>query len=327
MTHRQTPPGIARPRGKAPIALIAILAVVAIAVVLFFVLRGGGGGAAAKLASAHIPAEAEFVGGVDVQGVLGSEMLKSMMADKGVSLETVTAELAKHGIKLEDIKTVAFGATLGSGDVPRQFVAVGQGTFDGSALKAAIEGAKLAEAAATEGMAMPLTFDQIEVIDPQTVVMGTADFVKKSLGIASGAEQSIDTRPELKDLRAAIDQGASLWMAGPVPEGVGALGALGMMGGGGLGKPTHFAISANVGADIKVRVAIHFASGDAGAVASKVGQLLSFASAMAKGPEADVLSSLDISGSGQVLTASVTLSKAFIAEAAKKGGGGFGLPF
>ncbi|TNF25303.1 MAG: hypothetical protein EP329_23375 [Deltaproteobacteria bacterium] len=309
-----------RPRGKAPIALIAILAVVVIAVVLFLVLRGGGGGgAAAQLASAHIPAEADYVGGVDVQGVLKSDLFKSALADAGLSLDAVDKQLAEQGIKLTDLKTLAFGAIQGEGGVPSGVIAIGNGAFDATKVKGAITSAKMAELAAMGEM--PVRFEEIEVIDPQTVVLGSGDLVKKSMGIASGASKSVDSREELKALRASVDQGATFWFAGPVPKGMERMGGLGMLGGGDLGEPTHIAVSANIGSKIDVRLAIRFASGDAGAAASQLDSMLGLAAGMAEGPEADLLSSLDISGSGQVMTVSVTLTKDFIEKAAKGGGG------
>jgi len=319
-----------RPRGKAPVALIAIIAVVAIAVVLFFLLRGGGGGAAADLASAHIPAEADYVGGVDVQGMLKSDLVKGLLTENGMSIDAVSAKLAEQGIKLEDLKTLAFGAVLGEGGVPSGIIAVGKGTFDATKVKGAIDGAKMAELAAMGDM--PVKFEQIEVADPQTVVLGSGDLVAKSMGIAGGSSKSVDSREELKALRAAIDQGATFWFAGPVPAGMGGMGGLsglGMLAGPGndLGDPTHIAVSANIGSTLDVRLAVRFSSGDVGAVASQMDSALGMMSGLMSGPEAELLDSLDISGSGQVLTISASLSKDLIEKAAKGELGGMGLPF
>ncbi|PKN58666.1 MAG: hypothetical protein CVU56_04310 [Deltaproteobacteria bacterium HGW-Deltaproteobacteria-14] len=310
-----------RPRGNGPFALLAVAAVAAAPL---FALGGcGGGGAAAKLASAHVPAEADYVGGVDVQGALKSDMLKGLLSDQGMSIDVLTKGLSEKGIKLDELKTIAFGAVKGEGGVPKDLLLIGSGSFDATALKSAIDGAKMAELAATGDI--PVKFQQIEIVNPTTVVMGSGDLVKRSMGVASGANKSIDTRTELKELRGAVDEGATVWFAGPVPDGMDRMGGLGMMGGADLGKPTHFAVSADIGSSVKIKLAIRFASGDAGAVASQMDAALGMASGLMSGPEADVLSSLDISGSGQVLKASVTLSKDFLEKAAK--GGGLGLPF
>lgn len=313
-----------RPRGNAPFTRIALLAVAAVAAPLFALGACGGGGAASKLATAHIPATVDYVGGIDVKGALESDMLKGLLNDQGMSVDMLTKALSDKGIKLSELNTLAFGAIKGDGGAPKDVLVIGSGSFDATALKSAIDGAKMAELAAAGDM--PINFQQIEIVNPTTVVMGSGDLVKQSMGVGSGATKSVDTREELKDLRGAVDESATVWFTGPVPAGMdGMAGGLGMMGGSDLGKPTHFAFSADIGSNIKVRVAIRFASGDAGAVASQMDSALGLMSGMMSGPEADVLSSLDISGSGQILKASVSLSKDFLDKAAK--GEGLGLPF
>jgi len=314
-----------RPRGGAAVAIIAVLVVAAVAFAIYwFVLRGGGGGAASALASASIPAEAEYVGGIDVPTILKSDLLKSLAESQGMKIDDLKAQLAAKGLKLEDVQTVAFGALRDAEGLPSQLVAVGKGTFDANALKVAMNAARGAEAAALGGLPVPI--DQVEVVDPQTVVVGTADFVAKSVAVNKGTGKSIDDRAELKEVRGAIDQGAAFWAAGPVPPSAGrGFKGLSRMGVD-LGAPTHFAVSADIDSQMKIRFAIRFDSGDAGAAASTLGGMLSMVRGMAQGPEAEVLKSLEVSGSGQVLTASITVDKAFLEQAASKKGG-FGLPF
>lgn len=312
-----------RPRGGAAVIIIVLLVVAAAAfAVYWFGFRSSA--PTAKLAATHIPAEVDWVGGVDVKSLLASELLTSMMADQGVSLEQVKGALAGSGVALDDVANITAGGKMGPGG-PTSVLAIGQGTFDAAAVKSAVEAARGAEAVGAAEL--PFDLSAVEVVDPSTVAIGTPELMALSAAVRAGTGKSVDDNAALKELRGAVDQGATVWMAGPVPAGgLGGLGGLGMLGGSGMGDPTHFAFSAAATDRLQVRVAVRFASGDAGAMASQIDGFLSIGKAMASGPEAEVLKSLSVSGSGQVLSASMTVPRALIEQAAS-GRGGFSLPF
>lgn len=328
MRHRPAPPTVRDERGKAAVIILALVAVAAIGfAVYWFVLRGGGG-EASKLVTAHIPAEAEMVGGLDVPSVVNSSFAKELIGASGVSMDEVTAQLAKAGVKLDDLKTIAFGMTgVGSGNP--EVVTVAKGTFDANAIKGAVETlSNVAKARAeAEGMHVP-GFDPstLQVLDSGVVVGGSGELFQKSLALAKGGGKSADDNAALRSLRKHIDEGASFWVTGPIPDNLpmGGMGGMGMLGGD-MGKPTHFGVSADVGSKVDVSIAVHFDSGDAGKMASSIDGMLGFAKMAASGPEAELLDSLSVSGSGQVLSASFSLDAAMVKKMAEQRGGGMGL--
>lgn len=319
--HTPLPPS--RPRGGAAVIIIVLLVVAAAAfAVYWFAFRTSA--PTAKLAATHIPAEVDWVGGVDVKSLAASELLTSMMASQGASLADVEAAFKNAGVALDDISSLTAGGGMGPAG-PTSVLAIGQGTFDATAVKSAIDAARGAEALGTAQL--PFDLSAVEVVDPNTLVVGSPDLMALSAAVRAGTGKSVDDNAALTELRGAVDQGATVWMAGPIPAGgLGQLGGgLGMLGGG-MGDPTHFAFSAAATSELRVRVAVRFASGDAGAMATKIDGFLAIGKAMVSGPEAEVLKTLSVSGSGQVLSASFTIPKELVEQAAQ-GRGGFKLPF
>lgn len=304
-------------RGGAAIAVVVILALAAIAfAVYWFALRGGGGGAAAKLALKRIPASAQVVGGLDVQALLKSDFLKQAAAQGGVPIDELTAKLRDKGVDVSKIASIAFGAVLGE-DGPTSVVALGTGTFDASQLKGAL-GAAEGALTAGGGAEVAQAFQKIEIIDGNVVVAGGGPLFDETIALAGGKGASAADDPAVAELRAKIDTGATFWVSGVVPEAAqGQFKAVASMAAG-LGVPTHFALSGEVGSGLALTVALRF-DGDVEKAVSGLDGMLSAASAFASGPEGEMLKSLKLSASGPILVASVTVPEAFIKQAAAEG--------
>ncbi|PIE18190.1 MAG: hypothetical protein CSA66_05050 [Proteobacteria bacterium] len=312
-------------RGNAAVIIIGVVAVAAIAFAVYWFALRGGGGEASKLVSGFVPVEADFVGGVDVDGVVKSELIKGIAASQGVKLDAVKAKLAERGLDLDTLKTLAFGADAPEGgQMPTDFVAVATGTFDATALKGAMATAKVA--AAAKGV-KGLDLSNLEVLDSGLVIGGSGSLLDKSKALAGGSGRSADDNADLKAVRGAINEGATFWIAGPIPADV-PLDGLDMMGSLGtkVGKPTHFAISADASNKLELEVAVRF-DGEVSDMVNQLEGMLSMAKAFASGPQGEVLDSLDLGGSGQILRASLRLSQAAIETLAKQDGEGGLMPF
>jgi len=305
-------------RGGAVVIVLAVLAVAAIAFAIYwFALRGGS--ETARLVSAHIPAEAEIVGGLDLQGLLKSPAFAALGAQSGVSPESVLRDLREAGVPVDAIETVAFGVTMAPLGGPESYVGVATGKFDTATVQAAL----LAARSQLEGH-MPFA---IEILESGALVMGSGALFDKARASARAAGDRAHLTA-LSDLRAALDERATVWAVGAIPEGAGGgellsgLGGLGGLGGAAanVGNPTHMGFSAELGSDITLRVAVRF-DGDVGPLISQAQGFLSMARAFATGPEAEAMKSLNLSSSGKVAIASIRLSPELLKRLTESGGG------
>jgi hypothetical protein len=278
--------------------------------VYWFVLRGGGGGATAAVVNRAIPAEAKMLVGFDPQTVLNSAALGEVLKTGGMTVDGVKSELAKANIKPEALKAVV----VGFGDNMQDSVAIFAGDIDATALKGAIGAVgMMSPDAASIANAM-----QFESLDGGLVIAGNSNLYQKSLSTAKG-QGAAGLDANLEKVLGAIDRGAAVWAAGLLPEEAaeGFKGAGPLLGG---SAPTHGAISIDVGSDLKIKVALLFPGGDASKMASTIEALMKMAP-MGQLPDGvgDVLKSLELSGSGEVLKASVTVPQALIGKLAKSG--------
>ncbi|MCA9515090.1 MAG: hypothetical protein KC635_09130 [Myxococcales bacterium] len=304
-------------RGGAAVIIVAVLAIAAIAFAIYwFAIRGGGGGGATeKLALQRIPASAQVVGGLDVQEFLKSDFLKSAAKQRGVSVEQLVAQLGEKGVDVSKIASLAFGAQIGEAG-PKSVVALADGSFDAQQLSQALGAAQGALMGAGAGeVASPL--EHVQVVDGHLVLAGSGALYDEAVALAGGNGKSIADDAAIADLRSKVDTGATFWVSGVVPDAVkGQFKAVARMASG-LGVPTHFALSGDVGSGVAVRIALRF-DNDVEKAVSQIQGMLSFAKAAASGPEGEVLDSLSLDASGQVLVAKLTIPDALIQKMASQ---------
>ena len=278
--------------------------------VYWFVLRGGGGGATAAIVNRAIPADARMLVGFDPQAVLNSAALGEVLKTGGMTVDGVKSELAKANIKPEALKAVV----VGFGDSMNDRVAIFAGDIDATALKGAI-GALGMMGPEASAVASALQF---ESLDGGLVIAGDGSLYQKSVSAAKG-QGAAGLDANLEKVLGAIDRGAPVWAAGLLPEEAakGFKGAGPMLGG---SPPTHGAISVGIGSELKIKVALLFPGGDASKIASTIEALMKLApTGSLPDGVGDVLKSLELSGSGEVLKASVTVPQALIGKLAESG--------
>ena len=223
-------------RGKVGVILLALLLLGGGGfAVWYFVLRDAGGGGGGVIAKAHaatietrLPAEAKVFGGFNVRSLLESDLWKHVEA---FMPGDVRAEMAKLGLKLEDLDVVTFAASSPEVASGMEVVAVARGRFDGQALSAQIAAVKdvvKATLAGSEGFTAP---GGMAVVFPTKgeAVLGSETWVTKTLERSKASAQAppapMGMLAEVADLRDFIDEDASFWVAGMPRQEL----ALGMM--------------------------------------------------------------------------------------------------
>lgn len=304
--------GFTNQRGSALVWILITLIVAGGAfAVYWFVIRGGGGGATTALVNRAIPADATMLVGFDPQAILNSPMLADLAKSQGFGVDAIKAELAKVNIKPEALKAVVVGMGANMSDS----VAIFAGDIDATALKAGI-GAISALSPEAGEMADVLQFESIE---GGLVIAGGGELYKKSVSTARGQGQAgLDSN--LEKVLGAIDRSAPIWAAGLLPEET--TREFKMVGRmlGNTGPPSHAAISVDIGSTMKVKLAVLFPDADAGQMADQIKMLLKLAP-MGQLPDGvgDILNSLDLSGSGEVLKASISIPSETLQKLAKAG--------
>ncbi len=255
-----------------------------------------------------IPADSEMIGAFDLKGMLQNESLKQLAKVRGVDAGDIEQKLAAAGIKLDDIKGFMFGSTMPDGNEMPTFAAAIETSLDSATAKKAMD--SLMDMMPARGKDGSLT---TEAVEGGVVLVGRGTLFDKAVTGAKGAGAG-DVRPELAAMRDAVDAGATMWFAGALPadakRGMGMLGRLT-----GEAKPTHFGMSINAGSTIEIRLAVRLEGGDAGKLADTLGGFLKVMPRKQL-PEGvgDLLDKVDIGGSGEVLTAKVSLPAEVLAK-------------
>lgn len=255
-----------------------------------------------------IPADSEMIGSFDLKGMLQNESMKQLAKARGVDTADIEQKLAAAGVKLDDIKGFMFGSTMpGGGELPT-FAAAIETSLDGPAAKKAMD--SLMDLMPGHGKDGSLT---TEAVEGGVVLVGRGSLFDKAVTGAKGAGAG-EVRPELAAMRDAVDTGATVWFAGTLPPmGKSGMGMLGRLAGD--ARPTHFGMSINAGSTIEIRVAVRLEGGDAGKLADTLG---GFMKVMPRKqlPEGvgELLDQVDIGGSGEVLTAKVSVPAEVLAK-------------
>jgi uncharacterized protein YidB (DUF937 family) len=249
-----------------------------------------------------------MIGAFDLKGMLQNESMKQLAKVRGVDTADIEQKLATAGIKLDDIKGFMFGSSMPEGNEMPTFAAAIETSLDSAAAKKAMD--SLMDMMPGRGKDETLT---TEAVEGGVVLVGRGALFDKAVTGAKGAGAG-DVRPELAAMRDAVGAGATVWFAGALPasatRGMGMLGRLT-----GDVHPTHFGVSVNAGSTVEIRLAVRLEGGDASKLADTLGGLLKVMPRREL-PEGagDLLDKVDISGSGEVLTAKVSLPAEVLAK-------------
>jgi len=308
-----------------------------IAILVSVLLIGGGiaaafmflGGGADSDMMAYIPADADLVGGVNLDAVRDQPDVKSMI-DQNLNNPAASEPLqvlAKAGLKIEDLSKLVFGGKKNGGR--GVFVVKTSKEFDPDAVGKAIggqeasaSGKKYFKLGANEKIYMPsnnmIVFAEVSDNEMTTVMNREGAGVSLSESIQYLVKQAA---------------GGHIWFAvvlGPndVPAEVGL-----------FGKPKGAYLSINVSSSLDVKGAAQFDdSTDVSALAGNFNNMFNQQKEQIRGfaalapPAAkplidEVLNSIAISSSGDFVTASLSVRVDTIKTAAGSIGGGGGLPF
>lgn len=254
-----------------------------------------------------IPADSDVIGAIDLKALLQNDALKALAKARGIEGADIEKQLAAAGIKLDDIKGIMFGASSPTGGEMPSFAAAIETSLDGAAAKTALEAlAKLMPDGKSQGLTT-------EAIEGGVVMVGRGGLFDKAVAGAKAGNNG-ELKPELLKMRDAVDAGATFWFATAIPK----MGRRDMgMVGGMLGNvtPTHVGVSVNAGSTIDIRVAIRLEGGDASSIADRIGTLKMLAP-RSELPEGmgDVLDKLEVSASGDILTAKVSVPSEVLAK-------------
>lgn len=295
------------PRGERGGAAVWLLALVLLGGVAFAVYWFGFRQPAAEssqLAATILPAEVELVGGLDIARLLESPDFRSAAAGSGIDLDALDRDLASSGVALSDFRSLVFGGRLGNMSIDDAIVAIEAATD----AKAAVAGVQLLLATLPEALHRFAAADSVQALDGGVVVAGGKELLDRALAVSRGEGAALGTRQGLDDVRAALDPGAILWVASPMPEHLIdmvprlARGALG-------GVPSHFGFSATLDDRAELRAAIHIPGADGEKVASALEMLLTLGRSQL-GPLGAFLEDVELQGRAATVIANVRLTRA-----------------
>lgn len=305
-----------RQRGSAAAWLLALLVLAGVAFAVYWFVFRQATAASSALAARVLPSEVELIGGVDLGRLFNDEHIKSMMRAQGVDLDAVSAEVAKSGARLEDLKALVFGGRMGDASLKDAIVAV-QADTDAKAAVGAVQALLMMVPGELRQIA---SAGRVEALDHGVVLTGSGELLDRALAVAKGQGSPLGDKPGLSEVRKALDGDAMLWTAAPIPQD--ALRKLpGLVTAQLGGVPSHFGFSANVGASsTELRGAIHIPGADADKVVGAIEVMLKMAKLRLDGPQKAILENLKLEGDGATLIASLSLSKAQIDDLLKATG-------
>ncbi len=288
--------------------------------VWYFVLRGQSSGSSA-LAMRVIPAESDVVGGIDIGRILTSPEVRKLASDNGNDFAAIDKALADAGIAPGDIGSLAFGMVM-DGATPKEVVFALEAKTDAKAMVAFLRMAVSQLPGPIAGLVSP---DSVQAIEGTTAgsgifLMGSGELFKKA--VAMGQNPSAATadggKVELALVQKALDEGATMWFAAPVPpdtfSGISGSMAQQMIG----GAPSHFGASINVGSSIELRGAMHIHGGDASTITGALKTARKMVSGQLPEAQRALLDDIDLGGSGPVVTARITLSESALSNLMKQ---------
>jgi len=297
-------------RGSAAAWLLSLIVLAGVAFAVYWFVFRQAGAASSTLAARVLPAEVDLIGGVDIGRLFNDENIKTMARAQGVDLDALSAEVAKSGARLEDLKALVFGGRMGDASLKDAIVAV-QADTDAKAAVGAVQALLMMVPGELRQI---VSAGRVEALDHGLVLTGSGALLDLALAVAKGQGTPLGDKPGLHEVRKALDGDAMLWTVAPVPAD--ALAQLpGLVTAQLGGVPSHFGFSANVSAtSTELRGALHIPGADASQVVGALEMMLKMAKMQLGGPQKAILDNLELKGDGATLIASVSLSKAQIED-------------
>ncbi|NUN16278.1 MAG: hypothetical protein HUU55_21840 [Myxococcales bacterium] len=317
--------------GKAAGAVIAVVAIIAIAALVWFFVFRSGGGASGGMVSKYIPKDVTAYGGVDMAGLMSSDVYKAFkpQVDAALSAGPMKEATEKTGVTPEKISALAFAM----GATPADMLVTVKGDLDAEKINAAMkeqmkEG--FAEIDLEGSKFVNLGMGGYSFGDDGVMIGGTQNMVASALKVSKGGE-SVEKSADLPALAKNVDTGATFWAVGAVPkdaiENAKSIPMVGNL----VGSVTHTALSVDVGSGLNIQLAVKMGSDDAATQAKTAidGFVAMGKTEAEKVPDigADlkkVIDGLKVEVSGSILKFSVEIDSAttnkFIEMAKKQGG-------
>lgn len=296
-------------RGGAAVWILALLVLGGVAFAVYWFVVRKAPGESSNLAARVLPADVELVGGLDIARVLATPSVRELAKKNGADFDALDAELAKHGVRLADLKSLVFGGRMGAATLESGIVAI-QAATDA---KAAVGGVQMMLGMLPEPLAGVARGGRVEALDGGVVLTGTGDLLDKALAVAAGKAPALGDRAGLSDVRAALDEAGMMWAAGPIPAA--SLQALpGMVKSALGGTPTHWGFSATLGDRAELRGVLFIPGADATKVASALEMFVGMAKLRLGGTQKAIADALELTGEGSAVIARVSLDARTLEE-------------
>lgn len=300
-------------RGKAVLWILLVLLVAGGGFALWYFALRTQTAASTALAQRVIPPESDVVGGLDLGRLLTDPELRKMLAGNGVDFAQLDKALAEAGVSASDLGALAFGATM-NGATPKDVVLALEAKTDARAMVGFL---KLLAAQLPGPMASLIDADAIQALDGAATghgvfVMGSGALLERALALGRGQAQPGASGAELALVQKALDGGANLWFAAPVPpdtfKGLSGSMAKQMIG----GAPSHFGFSVGFGTSLDLRAAMHIPGADASTISGALKTARKLVGGQLPEAQRKLLDEIDLGGSGPVVTARLRLSESML---------------
>ena len=303
-------------RGKAGVIVLLALLILggAFAAWYFFIRIHPVASVHRKVIDQHIPASAKTVGGVDLTGLMNGP-LKQLIAEE--MPKRVKVLLEKAGIELGDVKTLTFGVAGAEKERHPAFVIVARAVYDADKLQKMVTDTFGAAKEEIEGVTVMATdMGKLAFAGGRELIVGSPNLVDEAVRLTKGKGSSASKETRITQLRGLIDEAATFWLAGELPDFLESTLPLGPMSVS-LSEITHAAVSVDIGSRVDVKIAA-FAE-DTSTLAPIVDLVKDFKGAASlggavfggKSPEAkillEILNTLELDLQGNLLTASFAI--------------------
>jgi len=303
------PTRFATQRGSAAAWILALIVLGGVAFAVYWFAFRQSGAQSSSLAARVMPAEVDVVGGIDIARIVSDPQIRELAAANGTKIDSIEAEFAKAGVKLSDLKSLVFGGRMGTDNLKDALVAV-EANSDTKALVGALQGIITMLPEPLAGM---MTGARVEALDGGVVMTGSGELLDLALRVSKGQGVALGSKAGLDEVRKALDMGAILWVAAPIP--IGAIAMIpGMLTSTLGGSPSHFGFSAAISDGAVLRGALLIPGADGAKVASSMKLMLGMFKSRLGDVERVMVDNLELNGDGATIIAKVTLTQAQVSD-------------
>jgi|GEM_PF-1841089 len=296
-------------RGGAAAWILALIVLGGVAFAVYWFVIRKPGAESSGLAARVMPAEVDLVGGIDIARVVSDPKIRELAKANGSDIGAIEAELAKSGVNLSDLKALVFGGRMGADTLKDAIIAL-EANSDTKALVGALEGVVTM---LPEQLKAFMTGARVEALEGGVVLTGSGELLDLALKVAKGQGKALAARPGLDEVRSALDMGAILWVASPIPTNLVAM-LPGMVASQLGGTPSHFGFSVSISDGAVLRGALHIPGADGAKVASSMKLLFGMFKSRLGEVNKTLIDNLDLTGEGATVIAKVTLSQAQVSD-------------